>query len=1049
MTARVQRLVLSLAVVALCTAGVASPASASVQIDPFTVTPLANSIAPEPFQAGAHPDLRLFQKFCPDFCTDEERLDNPKDLTVHLPGGLLANPRATAIRCALEDLQANQCPPESTVGGVRVRTVGVADQPAEGDVYNVEPIGGEAARLGVVVRLNTSTGPFPAPPTIISATLRPTDYGVDTLTLELPTFAGPVPIRINEIDLTLCGQVPAAPLPALVGAGEATSQGLTCKPLPGVSQRPFMTNPTACVPTVIALELNSYNEPDVFTSASAGYTPTGCDSVPFDPGVEVTRQNPATGFDVDDPGAPVGFKVGVTFPPSELDPVHQAHLNRAEVKLPPGVAVSPGAAQGLEGCSSAQFGLGTNDPARCPAGSDIGDVSVETPVLDGDPSTPNVLDPLTGDVYFGEPSAPGPPTAANPWGILVEITGGGVRVKLAGEVTVDPATGQVKTVFEDTPQTPFTRFELTLRGGDRALLANPTTCGTAELSATMTPWSAAHLADPSVKAKTVTAPITTTGCQNPVPFQPTIAASADPTQAGANTHSRLVIERPDGHQLLSGLSLSLPPGAAASLASVQLCAASAAQAGACSTDSKVGNVTTRVGAGPGQLEVAGSLYLAEPVVAGDAASLALVIPTKVGPIDLGEVVVINRVKLRQSDGGIDVESSDIPTALGGIPLPVRRVQIDVDRAGFFRNPTGCDARAFVATFRSGAGASASASALLAATGCEALPFAPRLRIIAEAEGETKRFAHPGIRAIVTQTDGEANIAGSRVALPQILRPDTVPLNAPGGLCQQAQFEANACPGPSRVGHATAYTPLLANPLSGPIYVVQRQGRVLPDLAVQLQGQVALNLFAQNAIEGVRTVNTFSGLPDVPVTSFELFIQGGKTGLLKNFHDLCTAATDHADATFTAQSGKVSSSKPELEIVGCAPPGIKILSRSVRATKRGKAKVRLKCLAEERCTGRLTLKTRGKVRIAARRKARKRKITLGSKTFKIASGKTKTVKFKIRRRARRALRLRANKRRLRVRASVGPKVVGAFASTARNVTVKAAKRKKAKRSRGRR
>ena len=46
-------------------------------------------------------------------------------------------------------------------------------------------------------------------------------------------------------------------------------------------------------------------------------------------------------------------------------------------------------------------------------------------------------------------------------------------VKLPGDVKLDPATGQITTIFDNLPQVPFTSFALSFQGGSHAVLANP------------------------------------------------------------------------------------------------------------------------------------------------------------------------------------------------------------------------------------------------------------------------------------------------------------------------------------------------------------------------------------------------------------------------------------------------------------------------------------------------------------------------------------------------------------------------------------------------
>ena len=89
-----------------------------------------------------------------------------------------------------------------------------------------------------------------------------------------------------------------------------------------------------------------------------------------------------------------------------------------------------------------------------------------------------LLGTLPGKVFFGDG-----------FKLYVVVDGSGVHVALPGDVRLDPATGQITTVFDDLPQVPFSSFALTFRGGPNAVLANPTSCGTKTVSALLTPWS--------------------------------------------------------------------------------------------------------------------------------------------------------------------------------------------------------------------------------------------------------------------------------------------------------------------------------------------------------------------------------------------------------------------------------------------------------------------------------------------------------------------------------------------------------------------------------
>jgi hypothetical protein len=658
------------------------------------------------------------------------------------------------------------------------------------------------------------------------------------------------------------------------------------------------------------------------------------------------------------------------------------------------VTLSPGGGNGLEACTFEQFGVNSSGrqvsdaPPACPAGSQIGDLTVETPVLTA---------PLSGKVFFGPVTAPGRPTLPdNPWKLFLYVEGMGLRIKLVGDVEISP-DGQIHNVFVDQPEVPFKRLELHLNGGAKSVLANPNDCGTHTGSVTLTGWSGA--------TKASAPEITPSGCE-PQGFAPTIdEAGSNPQQAGANTTSRIVISRGDGQDDIKNLKLSLPVGAIGSLAAVPECELARAQAGSCPESSRVGTVKTTVGTGASLLTTSGSLYLAAPQQPSDAASLALVVPARAGPIDLGQVVVMNRVMLRSSDTGIDAVTSDIPNIFGGVPLHVRRIEITVDKPGFFLNPTGCDPRPLTATFTGYSGAQSTSTMNLNATGCENLPFGPRLRLIAGARGQNGKLQHPPLTAIVTQDQAEANIRDSQVILPDLIRPNAVQFNVPGGLCSDTQFAQNACPAPSLVGAARVITPVLPFQLSGPVYVVQEVGSILPKLYVVLRGRgIEVVLRARNSfLHAIQTINTFDNLPDVPQAYFELKIKGGNGGILNNFYKACGVGKKHRkfDYTFKGHNGKTVKRIAYLRQEGCLSSsslGASIASRTVKVSRKGVGKLKLRCRASRKCKGRVTV--RGK-RVRA------------SKSFAIAARKAKSIKLRFSKKEVRAIR---RAKRLKARAT---------------------------------
>jgi hypothetical protein len=191
------------------------------------------------------------------------------------------------------------------------------------------------------------------------------------------------------------------------------------------------------------------------------------------------------------------------------------------------------------------------------------------------------------------------------------------------------------------------------------------------------------------------------------------------------------------------------------------------------------------------------------------------------------------------------------------------------------------------------------------------------------------------------------------------------------------------------------------------------------------------LRAGNGFSGIRILNSFDGLPDVPQSYFELNIKGGSNGILNAFSDLCTTRPlPTIDATFTGHSGKRASSTPRLESEGCSEAaGARIVSKSVTMSKKGVVKVRVSCrkgTPARRCTGRLSLRLSK---------------TLERKSFAIKRGKSKAVKLKFSRKARKAVR---RAKHLRAKATVklrGPTTLSSSARSARKtITVKASKRR---------
>ena len=117
--------------------------------------------------------------------------------------------------------------------------------------------------------------------------------------------------------------------------------------------------------------------------------------------------------------------------------------------------------------------------------------------------------------------------------------------------------------------------------------------------------------------------------------------------------------------------------------------------------------------------------------------------------------------------------------------------------------------------------------------------------------------------------------------------------------------ATQCAGRQAIGEATTTTPLLDQPLSGPVYAVSGSGG-LPRLAFILDGQVNLVPRAETKTifkgEAGRLQTTVPVIPDAPIGHFHLAVFGGKQGYLINTRDLCVHAP-LTEVSYTAQNGK--------------------------------------------------------------------------------------------------------------------------------------------------
>ncbi len=255
---------------------------------------------------------------------------------------------------------------------------------------------------------------------------------------------------------------------------------------------------------------------------------------------------------------------------------------------------------------------------------------------------------------------------------------------------------------------------------------------------------------------------------------------------------------------------------------------------------------------------------------------------------------------------IHAVSDPIPTILEGIPLDVRSVTLQLSKPDFTLNPTDCSESAFSGSTTSILDVAAPLTQRFQVGGCPALAFKPKLSL--QLKGGTKRTKHPALTAVLKMPPGDANIAAAQVTLPHS---DILDQGHIGTICTKVQFAANACPAKSVYGQARAFSPLLDQPLEGPVYL-RSSSHELPDLVADLNGQIQVVLAGRVDAVHERLRTTFEAVPDAPVSKFVLQMQGGKKGLLQNKTDICRSP-QRATVTFTAHNAKSQETNPALKV----------------------------------------------------------------------------------------------------------------------------------------
>ncbi len=869
-----------------------------------TTTSLSDS------QAGAHADLTNTIGYN---TVDGEGKDagDQKEASVLLPPGFGGDLVETPT-CSVAKFSHEECPIGTQIGvasiffegllGADVNTVPVFNLAAEpADVAKIAfPVAGGSAHVQADI-------------TVLPGTyqLKTTFHNIDAL------------IKQNLVSVTIWG------VPTEASHDDWRWDGGRLGKFGASSSNarvPYLASPTSCTgeaqPT--RFESVSWQEPDAKPAeAVALLAPLNdCDRLGL---LSIFTAVPTTTSAY----APTGLNVelGVRQTNENPEGLAASALKKAVVTLPEGMTVNPSAGVGLGACTRGEYeaeSLETPVGVGCPIESKLGTVHIKTPALNEEG---------TGSVYLATPYANPFSEEGHPDGSLIALyvvarfPVRGVTVKVAGKVTADPITGRLVTAFEGVPSldgepsleglppVPFSSFVFQFHQGETSPLVSPPACGNYNVRAELIPWSepAETLTDLSSPFE-ITSSFSGGACPGGgvPPFKPEVSAGTLDNDAGSYSPFEIRITRGDGEQEITGFASQLPLGLIASLTGVPFCseadiALAATKTGAqeevepaCPAASQIGR--TLVGAGVGEVlaNAPGGIYMAGPFD-GAPFSVVAITSAKVGPFDLGTVVVHLPLLINPITAAVSIPAGaadQIPHIIRGIVIHVRDIRVFIERSDFTINPTNCDPTSFSATVIGG-GANPTDIAdedpvtvtnPFQAADCQSLQFKPVLKVTTS--GKTSRADGANLAVKLTYPNApqgtQANIKEVKVNLPKQLPSRLTTLQK---ACTDAQFEANpaGCPPDSIVGHATADTPILPVPLTGPAYFVSHGGAKFPELIIVLQGYgVTLQLHGETFISkaGI-TSSTFHTIPDAPVGSFELTLPEGPDSALAANGNLCS------------------------------------------------------------------------------------------------------------------------------------------------------------------
>ena len=494
-----------------------------------------------------------------------------------------------------------------------------------------------------------------------------------------------------------------------------------------------------------------------------------------------------------------------------------------------------------------------------------------------------------------------------------------------------------------------------------------------------------------------------------------VADSAAANDAGAhpNVSAHLNVEGYDDPQ---SVTIKFPDGLMGSLAAVPAasrCALADAETGNCPASAAIGTMTgTAVGSADGEVTANGTIYLVGPAGLDPqyAAGVAVDFENIIGPVsgNLGDIYATAGLRLNDQARNLVIDIPSIPNATfangssaGGTPFHITEVSLTVhgDTGGaanpLITNPHFCndgaelfDARPDFQNFvGSGTGYFGGDTNNIGpitvpyvVDNCVSVPFAPTLDLSLT---EPTAGSSTGINATVALPSENSSLRGVQVRLPSYIALNFPSFGVASDMCSGADdgsgsannvspdgtfpayyaFDASSCPPQAQIGTATLTTPLLPDPVTGYVYLIDKAPvpwlgiSVTPEIPGNPQG-VNIGLVGFNAtpqedpgcVSGCQLIvqSTFSSTPDVPVSSIALSL-GGITGRISDGpgnpelnpnilniaganSNTCRNSGTSATAEFNPWSGTgIATVVSPLTISGCNDPKVNITAPTVPTT----------------------------------------------------------------------------------------------------------------------